>query len=172
MIFVVDSMSCEAVVVESDSWIPLKITWEPRPTGRPLYLRISGSYGGEVEIKIDPLTGMLVQVIVLEAPPVLGEGIRVPPSVLVETSVPVVDRSLWGWEEGQEGIAPDRSVVAIVESLRLVRAGDRVGLVFSDQEPVRYVCCRDVIVAISTDGRLVEISAALQSDIVNSSVST
>lgn len=49
--------------------IELKITWLPRPEGQPFYLRLSGSFGGEVEIKLGRTGGRLVQTTVIDVPP-------------------------------------------------------------------------------------------------------
>lgn len=53
-IAVMDAVDCTGVALERHDWIPMDVTWEPWPDNRPLYLRISGTNGGEVELKVAP----------------------------------------------------------------------------------------------------------------------
>ncbi|MEU6263203.1 hypothetical protein [Saccharopolyspora shandongensis] len=108
-------------------------------------------------MKIDPLTGMLIQVIVVESPPEVEALWQIP--VDGEAQSPVVDRSLWEGQDNQDG--SDKSVVFTVEDLGFIRADDRIRLLFSDQKPARYLQCENVVVAISREGNLVEITAIL-----------
>ncbi|MEU2718321.1 hypothetical protein [Streptomyces sp. NPDC007205] len=158
MLRVLDSVGCEGAVVESDPWVPMKVTWLPRPAGKPVYLRISGVDGGEVELKIDPLTGMLVQAIVIELPPEVEAGYEVPIGGGTPAQSPVVDRSPQGRPDAAD---LDESVVRTVEKLAFFQTADRIGLVFGDQEPARHVQCDDVTVAISSHGDLTAIVGAL-----------
>ncbi|MET8957754.1 hypothetical protein ACWEO4_40945 [Streptomyces sp. NPDC004393] len=138
----------------------MKVTWEPRPADTPLYLRITGSSGGEVELKIDPATGMLVQAIVIEEP---RQAEATDPLSLEETQdhSPVVDRAPWGPTHGPDGTEYSTSVVSVVEDLGFVRTAHRVELVFLDQKPARYVRCGNVTVALSDKGAIATIRAIL-----------
>jgi hypothetical protein len=104
MIRVIDSIACSGVNLEHDPWIPMKVTWEPRPAEKPLYLIISGSNGGEVEMKVDPTTGMLVQVVVIEEPrQVEGTG-PLPPDPRTQGHSPVIERTPWGVTHGSDDV--------------------------------------------------------------------
>lgn len=162
VIRVIDSVDCSGAIVEScDPWIPMKVTWEPRSGGRPLYLRISGSGGGEAELKIDSVTGMLMQAIVIQAPPRIETTSQIPRCVATRCQSPVVDHSLWGWQGRSEGVMLDQSIASTIEDLAFVREMDRIELILSNQESERYLYCENVVVAISVDGNLVGITAFL-----------
>ncbi|MFD4658974.1 hypothetical protein ACFWP2_25470 [Kitasatospora sp. NPDC058444] len=139
----------------------MKVAWEPRIQGRPLYLRVSGINGGEVEMKIDPVSGMLGQVVVIDVPPRVEVKNRIPLDGVDQNLTPILDRSIWGWKETPDGATLDGSVASSVEELGFIQSEERIGLVFSDREPVRYLRCEDIAVAVSDDGALVEISAFL-----------
>jgi hypothetical protein len=162
VIKVVGDMGCASSYIESDEWIPLKITWEPRPTDQPLYLRVSGHQGGEVELKVDPATGVLVQVIVITAPPPSAEPVDEPGfDGGASPRVPVVDRSPWsgrtqtGADEPESGGA----IARVTESLKFARGSGLVKLLFGNLEPTEYLRCGDVWVGVSNEGALVEIAA-------------
>lgn len=66
---VVGEEECQGADVERDEWISLIASWWPGAQAQPLYLLVSGTDGGEVELKVDPETGSLLKIIVIEAPP-------------------------------------------------------------------------------------------------------
>ncbi|MDF3289308.1 hypothetical protein [Streptomyces silvisoli] len=161
MIRVVDSIACSEASLECDPWIPMKVTWEPRPLETPLYLRISGSNGGEVEVKVDPTTGMLVQVVVIEEPrQVSGTG-PLPTEPKTQQHSPVIERTPWGLGHGSDGVNHSVSAVSAIEDIGFVRTADHIELVFVDQKPARYVCCGNVAVAVSDQGGMAAIRALL-----------
>jgi hypothetical protein len=159
VIKVIGDTACAEALVESDPWIPLKVTWLPRPALQPLYLRISGDQGGEVELKVDPSTGALVQLVVIDSPPP-GEGVDEPGSHDgSQCQAPIIDRTIWGnGGEAPSGYAQfGGSVVSTTERLRCTRKDSLLRLVFADLEPSTYLRCGDVRVGVSREHDFVEI---------------
>ncbi|MER6401754.1 hypothetical protein ABT263_37830 [Kitasatospora sp. NPDC001603] len=112
-------------------------------------------------MKIDPLTGMLFQMIVIEAPPRAEEKRKEPLDVEAQAQAPVIDRSLWEWLDGSDGSTPGESVVSVIADVSFICETGRIGLTLSSQEPARYVHCENVIVGISGQGELVEVLAVV-----------
>ncbi|MCT9092602.1 hypothetical protein N4G70_27585 [Streptomyces sp. ASQP_92] len=160
-IAVVGAQECAGAFLERDEWIPMSVTWEPRSSGRPLYLRISGVNGGEVELKIDPLNGMLTQLIVIIPPPQVENRHSALPVLQVQGQAPVIDRSPWGWVETPDSAEPHKSIAETVENLGFIQDPDIIGVTFSDEAPARHVRCEGVTVGVSSAGSLVQITACL-----------
>jgi hypothetical protein len=162
MVKLAGSLPCSDVEVESDPWIPFKVTWLPRPPGRPLYLRVSGSQGGEVEIKVDAETGSLVQLIVLEEPPNVAETTDDGTTPVSENLVPVLDLGPWRADvEGESAPAGvDSHLKWMVADMKCWRGPGRMGIVFSAQEKSVVYSCGVARVAVSADGDLVEVVAS------------
>jgi hypothetical protein len=165
VIKVIGDTACAEALVESDPWIPLKVTWLPRPALQPLYLRISGDQGGEVELKVDPSTGALVQLVVIDSPPP-GENVdESGPFGGSPCQAPIIDRIIWGkGDETPSSYAQfGGSVVSTTERLRFTRKESLLRLVFADLEPSTYLRCGEVRVGVSHQRDLVEITVSLQS---------
>jgi hypothetical protein len=126
-----------------------------------LYLRISGSNGGEVEMKVDPTTGMLVQVVVIEEPrQVEGTGPLLP-DPRTQGHSPVVERTPSGLTHGSDGMGHSVSVVSYVEDKGFARTAEHIELVFVDQKPARYIRCENVAASISDRGNMAAIRVIL-----------
>lgn len=155
----IGSSEGEGAVVERDPWIALSIEWLPRPHGQPLYVRASGTRGGELELKVDPSTGLLVKAVVIEAPPTV-EAPRASSGVSVqECSVPILDPILWQGAGLQDLSAENLAgkVVSCTMDLGFWETGSEVGLIFEDSVPDRYLSCGGVQVGVSVSGSIVEI---------------
>ncbi len=112
-------------------------------------------------MKVDPVTGMLVQVIVIEEPrQVEGSG-PLPPEPKTQGHSPVVERTPWGIMHGSDDVGRSASVVSSVEDMGFVRTADHIELVFVDQKPARYIRCEKVAVAISGQGGIAAIRVIL-----------
>lgn len=159
MISVLDSVDCSEVLVEVDPWIPMKVTWITPRTGQLLYLRVSGEDGGEVELKIDSMTGALLQAVVIDAPPGSGGFDSLPDAAHSGGRVPVLDRSVWDRKQTPDYSEPAHSVAWRKSSLRMVRQNSVITLAISSQVAVRYVGCDSVRVGVAADGGLVNIVA-------------
>lgn len=163
MIKVLGEVECSGSIVERDSWIPLKITWLPRPSGQPMYVRVSGDLGGEAELKINPVTGAIVQLIVISTPPQAEAGaIRVSEKES-RSAVPVIDMSLA--ETGSPGISAQQGfagvVIPITTPMKFESANGRMRLSFTDAKPSMFLSCGKVRVGISEEQELVEFEASL-----------
>jgi len=113
-------------------------------------------------MKIDPLTGTLFQVIVIEAPPQVEANGEESLDVEAQAQAPVIDLSLWEWRDGPDGSTPGESVVSIVADMGFMHGADRIGLTLGSQE-ARSICAlrKNVAVGISGQGGLVEIVAVV-----------
>lgn len=158
MIKVVGVAECIDSTVEVDPWIPLDVTWHPRPEGPLLYLRVSGSGGGEVEFKVDQRTGRLVELVIIDSPPEFKD--MMPAVIPGESSCnsPIIDRSLWEWRENADYERLKSSVARIVEPLAFVGGADIATLIICGEEAASYVECRGVRVGISSSRFMTEIS--------------
>jgi hypothetical protein len=154
---VLDSIDCPQVILENDPWIPLKVSWDVPRVGQPLYLRVSGDEGGEVEVKVDPISGALLQVIVLDVPPGLEGFDLLPTGTRSEGQTPVLERSKWEWKVTPDYSEVKNSVARSVEKLRMARVVNVVTLSFSSQPAVKFIGCGSVRVGVAIDGELVSI---------------
>ncbi|MGQ4616919.1 hypothetical protein [Nocardia sp. R7R-8] len=148
----------------SDPWIPLNIQWLPELWDQPLYIRISGLHGGEIELKADPETGALVQAIVLTAPPFLAvNGIGEPPigepSRLEDGRAPVVTKALWRKPDFRDIDRDPQpgATASFSDYLRFYIDDQFACLRFSEIAATRYIRSGSVVVGISQDGNLSEI---------------
>ena len=98
-LLVVGDQPCSDAVDAGDEWIPFKVLWPPPSTFQPLCLRITGTHGGEVELKLDPVDGALLAVIVLIAPPGAPPSTGTPTAGRADGTTPArrpqLDRSAW-----------------------------------------------------------------------------
>ena len=163
MIKVVGMAECIDSTVEVDPWVPLDVTWYPRPKGPLLYLRVSGNRGGEIEFKVDQRTGRLVELVIIDSPPTINAVVRTTVPGQSLNQVPIVDRSLWEWRENPDYTEPKNSVAAMTESLGLIGGPGVTTLVVCDAETASYLECQGVRVGISDGGFITEISAESES---------
>lgn len=165
VIRVIGEAECASVDVESDSLLPLKISWWPRGQVQPLYLRVSGSRGGELELKVHPETGALLQVIVISRPPEPARSwVSMPPPSDGESSnTPRLDVSAWGGDQGRGTDALRRPVLAIETDLTLWVSNQRALLRVSEWPAIKWIRCNGVGVGVSSEGTIVAVEADLSS---------
>lgn len=159
MIKVVGMAACMDSTVEVDPWVPLDVTWHPRPKGPLLYLRVSGNRGGEIEFKVDQRTGRLVELVIIDSPPTIKAVARTVVPGWSLNQVPIIDRSLWEWRENPDYAETKNAVATMTESLGLIGGSGATTLVVCDAETASYLECKGVRVGISDDGFITEISA-------------
>ncbi|MFI7650346.1 hypothetical protein ACIBTZ_30330 [Micromonospora sp. NPDC049460] len=164
MIRIAGTVECVEAIVESDPWIDLKISWYPRFAGQPLYVRLSGNNGGEVELKLEPATGRLMQAIVIDVPP-LGEMDREIGATVGAGRVPLVDLAELGVRENAQIAIPARSVVRLSASLTYSRAENLAVLGISESAAAEYIDCGDAWVGVSAEGELVAIAGGIRSTV-------
>jgi len=165
MINVIGEDDCGSAEVESDQWIPLKVSWWPRRQVRPLYLRVTGTNGGEIELKVDPDTGALLQLIVIDEPPAAAAaGSRDPawPDDALVKRTPTLDRSVWGGCD-KGGAATETRPLFVVHDLMFERRAETAVLRFSKSPVAEYIRCDDVAVGVSAERMLVTVEARLPS---------
>jgi hypothetical protein len=163
MIRVLGEKECTDSIVERDLWIPMKITWLPRPSGQPMYVRVSGDLGGEVELKIDPVTGVLAQLIVISAPPSAEADVIHAVERESRCAVPIMDTSfdetVSGGLSAQQGLAG--LVISIAALMKFESTDSHMRLWFTDAKPSTFLSCGKVRVGISGVQELVSFDASL-----------
>ncbi|MBL1079313.1 hypothetical protein JK358_33400 [Nocardia sp. 2] len=165
MVKVIGHASCDEAAVEHDPWVPMKATWLPRPSADLIYLRVSGTAGGEIELKLDLHTGMLVSFIVLISPPSTQEFPDISGTGDIPScSAPLIDRSYWVSEStAASSNLRHGSVADAEENLGMWTDQNSLRLFFTDHRSSSVLRCGPVWVGISNDGELAEIGAELNS---------
>jgi hypothetical protein len=95
---IVGVIEAEPPTIRRDERMPLGVHWFEPATVAPLYLMISGSDGGYVEMNWHPIDGRLTAYVVIDRPPAEGGAPSLPSlgSASEERAVvPVIDRSPW-----------------------------------------------------------------------------
>jgi len=160
VIRVVGEGDCTSADVESDPWIALKVSWWPRGQIQPLYLRVTGAQGGEVELKVHPETGALLEAIVIIEPPKASKSpveVRVASNDVRVDKTPKFDRTLWGVRDGHSGPRGPQVAHMAIEALAFARESDAAVLRFSTEPVVRRLRCGNAAVGISATGTLATI---------------
>jgi hypothetical protein len=137
--------------VEFDDYIPLQIDWVEPGSVRPVYYRAVGSDGGDIEIKFEPLTGLLVGIVVNEFPSLCSEGIR---DCLTPTEDGQAHFDLASWSLNADGV-PTEVVVRDHVAMCMESGGDGVKLRMRDQPVQRWIGVGDVSVGTNADDELV-----------------
>jgi hypothetical protein len=134
--------------VESDDYLPLKIVWVPveRRRGIPLtYLRISGTFGGELEIRINPTTGEVLTFTVLAMGPGLVDTSADGLNEVESHGVAILD----SWHEGVVA-SDDRSVFEFESPFRAGPIPGGMRIDFDQIQPTRMIRCSPAV-ALATD---------------------
>jgi hypothetical protein len=126
------------------------------PRGRPLRLYITGASGGYVEMKLDPDSGALYEVVVVDLPPLVEREVEAAP-VADRAVSPVLDRELWPWRITPDYREPMRRDIDITEELAYSRSSEVFSLLFSSSRVSSYLACENVKVGLSEDSELVSI---------------
>ncbi|WP_157577059.1 hypothetical protein [Saccharomonospora iraqiensis] len=117
---------------------------------------IYGESDGFIEFKLDPVSGGLRNVVVIDLPPLIGREIEDISSVDHSAS-PAFDRELWPWK-----VTPDYSEIAerdidMVEYLAFSESGGVIALWFSNNPVESYLVCGEVKVGVTSRSELVNI---------------
>ena len=157
MITVVGELPCAGVTVESDPYIPLTVSWQVARAGQPLYLRLSGTDGGELEFKVDPVSGALREAIVIESPPASSAPVD-PPAIGPAPGVTAVcDRRAWFDGDPADPHAPARRVLSEQRQLRMRTTGERAVVLLSGRPAARHLRCGPAGIGVAGDGELVSL---------------
>jgi hypothetical protein len=161
MLKVVGEVACDGTLVERDPWIALKVSWLPRISVQPLYVQISGSNGGEIELKVDLISGSLYQAILLLSP---QSSLDVPKFHMVNdgrrSATPVIDRHIW--EDGRDlsdWVSMQGSFVSLAAVIGLERADNGMRISFNESIPSSFIRAGNVEVGCADDGELASITA-------------
>ncbi|MGW5677902.1 hypothetical protein ACWEV4_22910 [Streptomyces sp. NPDC003860] len=154
---IIDEIPCASVEFEFDSTIPLQISWGvSNQYVQPVYAVFSGVSGGYVEIRVNPQTGALLEVTVVDAPP----GTKfddIGHSGSIEMGmVPVFDLDAWG--ERLHGFSTGERALRGAMNLKSVTDGNRYVIKFSEDSAVKRICCGVVSVGVSADGLMTDIA--------------
>lgn len=158
MINIVDIVSCRNASLQSDPWMDFVARWDVQTRGQPLYVRASGLYGGEIELKISPNMGALVEAIVIDPPPSGGYGEYNSNECDVFYGTPVFDRSEWGSPSERGYIDLMGETIYRQSYLFFARNYDFSELVLVPAPPVSYIKCGPLQVGVSEKGEACSIS--------------
>lgn len=61
--------------IDFDDYVPLRVHWVEPGSVSAVYCRLVGELGGDLEVKLEPLTGELIGIVVNEFPPHCEHGI-------------------------------------------------------------------------------------------------
>jgi hypothetical protein len=164
MLKAIDVLTCTTVEVESDAYVPLTITWGTDSRLQPLYWRISGSNGGEVEIKVDPQSGMIRELVVIDEPP--GTVDTSPPRSLpkTDTGIPAFDRSPWGISTNPDYSKFQSRVITSNEVIAFSREHGTARLLFPAKQTARVLMCEYSQIHLAGDGSLSAVVVDVQPD--------
>lgn len=153
MIQTTGTAPCQGSTAECDPWVPLRISWHDN--GRqPLYLMVTGTNGGYVEIKVDPETGALVGLTVIDLPPMVAGPAPETSGSTEEAVVPTLDVTLW---PHRDQLATDRRVARAECGLGACPSPGRFTLVFSAEPSSRRTQCGGTTVELSASGELTRV---------------
>jgi len=166
VIRVIGAVPCEGTLLERDPWIPLKVSWLPAIHRRPLYLRISGYNGGEIECKVDPTSGLLMQVILLLLPTSITNTSRLC-MISAEDDVlaPLFDSSMWkDMTNGLSENAAAGSIEKLNATIRLENASNGMRISINDSDPVSFVRAGNAEIGYTADGQLSSLTAIFDAE--------
>lgn len=138
---------------------PLKVSWFPVGSVGPVYCMLRADNGGLLEIKVEPLTGELVAVILVLGPPLTAPPLLVPDAdemILVEGNVQL---DLAPWAPNPDGAAT-KSLVDQYGPLGLVETEEHVEIRLADDPVCQRVASGAADVGLSGDGRLISVRIA------------
>jgi hypothetical protein len=166
VIKVIGIIPCEGTLIECDPWIPLKVSWLPTVQRQPLYVRISGQSGGEIECKVDPISGSLRQMILLLPP----QSIATPSQLGMvndehDPFAPIVDCSIWKeTPKYRNESTPGGSLVRCVSTISLKRAHNGMSVGIGESSPVSFVRAGNVEIGYTADEHLANITAVFDAE--------
>jgi hypothetical protein len=142
--------------VESDdyiclAYICLAVDWVPPASVRPVYYRVHGELSGDVEVKLEPNTGEVIGLVVIEPP---SNRIRVPRSALERGSgsgAVFIDLEEWDLDADH---FPRRQVVHDKQTLALGEAEGSIYYSWFDEEPDRFIWSGSVGLGITVSNKL------------------
>ena len=156
MFKVLGGAECPGATASADPWIPLTVSWQVSLLGGPLYLYVTGSDGGYVELKVDPNSGALYALVIVDLPPLIDRTVESGPSEAGSLS-PVFDLGLWEWKVTPDYKEPAKPDIDATIPLSYSTPGDLFALWFSGASTGRYLACGDARAGLSRRDELVNI---------------
>jgi len=145
------------VSVTGDEYVPLTVTWiAPESVGVSLLAsmedRTGGYGGGQITVKLEPLTGEVAGVVVANTPKASpGDGFVRPSELPTVVGGIRVDRSPW---DLNPDLVAQREVVGESAPLSVFADDDYVYFGFSESVPVKKVMAGAAGFAVGHDGEL------------------
>jgi hypothetical protein len=122
------------VTVEFDDYVSLAVDWVEAGSVRPVYYRVSAEDSGDVEVKLEPHTGELIGLVVIESP---TERIPIPDAVdRGRLGSIYVDLAEWGLNPDR---FPRREVIHDKQILGVGEAEDKIYYSWLPESPDRFV---------------------------------
>ena len=156
MFKVLGGVECPGATASADPWIPLIVSWQVSLLGGPLYLYVTGNDGGYVELKVDPNSGALYALVIVDLPPMTDRTVEIGPLEAGSLS-PIFDLGLWEWKVTPDYKEPAKCDIDATSPLNYSTPGDLFALWFSDVPIGRYLACGDARVGVSPSDELVNI---------------
>lgn len=126
-----------AVIELKDDYIPLSVHWVPVGSVRPVYYRAHGADDGDIELKLEPLTGEIIGAVIIRSP---AQRVEMPaaahdPNQAGQGSV-FVDLSAW---ELNPDLVPKRDVVSEEDDMSWSEDSDYLYYSWSPLQPQRFI---------------------------------
>lgn len=156
MFKVLAGAECPGATASADPWIPLTVSWQVSLRGGPLYLYVTGHEGGFVELKVDPDSGALHALVIVDLPPAINRSVD---NALAEAGSrsPVFDLDMWEWKITPDYKEPSKRDIDLTSPLAYSAPDDLFALWFSDSHVTHYLECGEARVGISGVSELVSI---------------
>ncbi len=161
MIKIVSAVPCSPARATVDPWVPLTIEWNIPLNGGALYLFARDPDDGYVEFKLDPDSGALVGMTVIDSPRETTRAIVRSTDTSVSES-PVVDLEFWPRTETPDYTEPKTNDFDLEVTLSQTATDGAIAVWFSDQPVARLVVSGDVSVGVAATGELVVVTAFVE----------
>lgn len=151
---------CRLALVDSDPWVPLTVVWADAVPAPRLRLYVRDPQQGYVELKVDPGSGGLRGIVVIDTPRLVD---REQPggAAVVRDMVPRLDLQMWPWKLTPDYREPLLEDVDVQCSLALSITDERFTVWFADDAVEKSLLAGSARVGISEGGGLVFIDVPL-----------
>ncbi|GIF69375.1 hypothetical protein Ais01nite_74100 [Asanoa ishikariensis] len=156
MFKVLNGVACPGATASADPWIPLTVSWAVSLRGGPLYLYVRGDDGGYVELKVDPDSGALYALVIVDLPQHVDRSVKDAPTKPDPLS-PVFDLGLWEWKNTPDYKESAKRDTDATSTLAYSTPGNLFALWFSGSPVSSYLECGAVRVGVSDVDELVGI---------------
>ncbi|GAB3661202.1 hypothetical protein GCM10028833_41200 [Glycomyces tarimensis] len=154
MLRVLGKASCSGVEATGDRWVPLAVYWGVNLRDGPLYLFVTGREGGYIELKVDPNSGALYGLVIINLPPRSERAVEAT-GIEPESGVPVFDLELWDWKVTPDYREPAGRDAEMDSRLWYSTPSGHFALWFSSSAVRQYLTAGDVSVGVSSNEDLV-----------------